>query len=337
MKNYKTIRNNGEKSFRSATSKDLFEIAFKKKLRSLLDKRTKNIKSKFLKKIQRCPVDNNKNFDLLFQKDGLNFVKCQKCQLVFINPQLNQIGLNLIYSDKKLSKIFVEQVLESEVQEEFDKNKFKKTLKELIKIIPKKAKVLDIGCSNGLFLRLCRQNNLDPLGIEISKPIVNYSKNKYNLDIILGRWEDIIIEKNSKDLVTFWASHSYTQDPVLSLKKAWFTLKKGGILMMLVDGNPDNPVMKVLQEKSVGFEYSRLWYFSPTVMKKLLKKLKFKVLKIESIIHNIDPIINYMDYKNPYLEKGSSRLWKNKNIKLIEDFLRKNNMGYKYKVFAKKI
>ena len=43
-----------------------------------------------------------------------------------------------------------------------------------------------------------------------------------------------------------------------------------------------------------------------------------------------------MEYKNPYLGNGLSRLWNNKNIKLVEDFLRKNNMGYKYKVFAKK-
>ena len=179
MKKYSITRNNGEKYFRSATSKDLFELAFKKKLRSLYDKRTNNIKTKFLKKIQKCPVDNNNKFNLLFRKDGLNFVKCQKCELIFINPQLNQTGLNLIYSDKKLSKMFVERVLESKVQEEFDKNKYIKTLNELMKIIPKKAKVLDIGCSNGLFLRLCKQYDLDPQGIEISEPTVNYSRNKY--------------------------------------------------------------------------------------------------------------------------------------------------------------
>ena len=116
--------------------------------------------------------------------------------------------------------------------------------------------------------------------------------------------------------------------------KAKHCLKKGGILMMLIDGNPDSLVMRVLQEKCVGYEYSRLWYFSPSVIEKLLNKKGFKVLKIESIIHTIDPLINHMDYDIHIMVKGKNKMGE-EDAFIDRRISKANKMGYKFKVLAK--
>lgn len=335
--NYILVRNSGEKNFRSATFKKEYELLSKKNLHTLINIKTKLVYDKYLSYINSCPIDKNKNFEFLFYKDGLKFVKCKGCNFIFINPRLNQEALNLIYSNKELSKFFVEKVLESKVQKNFDKLKYKKVIKELINLIPVGGSVIDVGCANGLFLHLCQEHGLSCKGVEISQDIAQYARSKFNLEIISKRWEDVTIQNESIDLITFWASHSYTQDPVKSLYKAWKALKKKGLLFMLIDGNPDSLVMRTLQEKCVGFEYSRSWYFSPKVISDLLKSLNFKIIKVESIIHNIDPILNYLDYKDPYNSGNENKILTKNKIKCLEKFLCQNNMGYKYKVLAKKI
>ena len=141
----------------------------KEKLSLLKDNETNLIKAKYLRTLRSCPIDGSDSYTLLFRKDGLNFVRCDKCNLIFINPQLNEKALDLIYSDLELSTTFVEGVLESKVQRDFDYRKFESTLEEITNIISKKViSVLDIGCGSGLFLKICSEKGFICQGVEIS-------------------------------------------------------------------------------------------------------------------------------------------------------------------------
>lgn len=332
---YQRLRAKGEKAFRESTGKNELEAAYKKELAKLIDQKSELIANQYIERIN-CPVCHASEQKLLFIKQGLNFVQCPDCKLIFTNPHLNKETLARIYSNEKIANIFIKKVLESKAQQEFDRVKYLKAIVELQPFLPQHPYVIDVGCANGLFLHLCQEQGFKCSGVEISPIATDYSRNKYNLDIYCRAWEDFEIRPSSVDLVTFWASHSYLREPILGLRKAFKILKHNGILMMLVDGNPNSITMRVLHEHCVGFEFTRLWYFAPSVLDKVLTNIGFKILKMESIIHNLDAIFNYLEYRHPYQANHINSFVTQNEKKYLENYFYRHCMGYKYFVFAKK-
>ena len=50
-----------------------------------------------------CPLCNSKRFSVLFSKNGFDFVRCKKCSLVYVNPQLQEEKMIDYYNDSSLS------------------------------------------------------------------------------------------------------------------------------------------------------------------------------------------------------------------------------------------
>ena len=64
--------------------------------------------------------------------------------------------------------------------------------------------LLDVGCGNGLFLELLRQkkSSLSSTGIERSETTLNAAKELFNLNLMLGRAEELPFKDKSFDVVT---------------------------------------------------------------------------------------------------------------------------------------
>lgn len=333
---YEQARAKGEKAFRESTGKNELKAAYKKELAKLIDQESGLIANQYTERIN-CPLCHTSKQEVLFIKQGLHFVRCPDCKLIFINPRLNKKNLERIYSNKEIATIFIRKVLCSKAQQEFDRAKYLKAIVELQPFLPQHPYVIDVGCANGLFLNLCQERGFKCFGVEISRIAADYSRDKYNLDIYCGTWEDFEVRPSSADLVTFWASHSYLREPIAGLFKAFRVLKPKGILMMLVDGNPDSIIMRILHEYCVGFEFTRLWYFAPSVLDKVLTNIGFKILKMESIIHNLDAVFNYLEYCHPYQANRINSFVTQNEKKYLENYFYHHCMGYKYIVFARKL
>ena len=74
----------------------------------LVDKKTGFLKKSFSKYI-KCPLCNSskKEHEVLFIKNGHKFVRCNNCELIFTNPQVNLDIVNNNYKSSKSENIWV--------------------------------------------------------------------------------------------------------------------------------------------------------------------------------------------------------------------------------------
>ena len=257
---------------------------------AILKNKIKNIKRKILSyyfknKVKKhlslentkCILCESQNYETILNKDRYNLniktVKCKKCGLVFTNPQPTETFLNKFYSSKMYRGLYrgvlkskkggeTKSILNAKANLEFFKNQFDRN---------KKFSMLDIGCSDGVFLINLKKEfpNVKTYGIEPGK---NFSQNCSNK--IDGLFESIS-EVNDKqfDVITLFHVLEHVKHPKNYLKKVRGLLKDNGTLIIEI---PNIEKYKGIRNYHIG----HLFHFSPKTIKTLLKSLKFNVLEV---------------------------------------------------------
>ena len=299
-----------------------------KEWNSLVDPKTGRVLSRLTEKTD-CQVCKAKRWKEAFVKKGLQFVRCDKCSHVFINPRLKQKVLNEHFKKSEAWNIWSKKVLTSGKQAQFDKQKYSKALSLMSrgKLKSGNLKLLDVGCSSGAFLNLARNEGWDVYGVEPSKEAAEFARKNYNLNIHRGDFNSF--ETKSKfDCITFWASLEYNSDVRKTINKANKLLKKGGLLLIFISGNSHSLVMKMLKEECAGFLFNRTHYFSPESIDALVSR-KYTLLKRYSIIPEIEPILRYCSYQKPYDKRVKVDI-SGRDKKQLFSAIEKYHMGYKF-------
>jgi len=163
----------------------------------------------------------------LFEKNGYKLVKCSSCGLVYVADPPSQIELEKLYSfETGYHKKFADE--QAAVQ--FDLSSAKKHF-DLIPRSRKPGRILDIGCSAGLFLNHARENGWEAFGIELSPDTSEIARKKYGLNVHTGRLEKNTFEPESFDVVTMWDVIEHLEDPTSVLSMVRDILKPGAILL----------------------------------------------------------------------------------------------------------
>ena len=123
-------------------------------------------------------------------------VQCDYCSFQYLNPRI-------------ISKIIIESyqdtIDETHVsQDKFRLQTFSKSLKKIIKILNlqnlNQKHFLDIGSASGIFLKALKNSGFKEEGYEPSKWMVNYGKEKYEININQGFIDNI--NDNKFDLIS---------------------------------------------------------------------------------------------------------------------------------------
>lgn len=227
--------------------------------------------------IKNCPICGNSKFKNVFNKQWKNssFVKCLYCKLIFQNPQEN-----LINTISRYNKNYFNYELEN--QYNFF-NLIKKTLADfkIINILPKNAKILEIGSATGLFLKYMDSFGFKSIGIDLCKDSVEYGKKKYGVNLINGRLEDIKFKNDSFDFIHFSHLLEHLNDPINFLLRIYDLLKKNGVALMTTP-NSKGLFASYYNESWRCIVDDHLFIFNKSNLKSLLLKLKFKVIKYKT-------------------------------------------------------
>lgn len=179
--------------------------------------------------------------------------------------------------------------------EELFKNIFKKRLKIIEKYVKTPKTVLDIGCSNGIFLDLFE--NSETWGVEPSGNAKKSNAKKHN--IINTYFEKANLPQNYFDLVIMNHTLEHVENADLVLCKIYKILKKNGVLFI------DVPDAGSLSSKILGDKWpyklpqEHTYQFTKQSLSKKIINAEFKILHWESRS-------GLFEVANPFLELWQS-------------------------------
>ncbi len=240
--------------------------------------------------ITRCQLCGSAESTLEFEEPPYKVLRCADCQLVFVTPRWSDEALHDVYnedywrSDSPKTKGYADYASESELY----LKTFRRRTRLVRQYLPAKARILDVGCAAGFFLRVMREHGHDVRGVELSQAIAQEAIRDLGEDRVWVGTLDSVPEdregyaKGSFDLVTMWDVIEHVADPQEILRQARAMLKPGGHLLIETQ-NVDSRFARMLGPKWHHFKHEEhIYHFNPKTVREVLDQAGFTVEKLTS-------------------------------------------------------
>tara|TARA_B100000886_G_scaffold43245_1_gene26518 strand:+ start:427 stop:1359 length:933 start_codon:yes stop_codon:yes gene_type:complete len=231
---------------------------------------------------------------------------CKDCGLLQSNPQLTDKEYSNFYSSDLYRKLY-----DGDNYAEVSINRYISTnqIFEMLDPIMKKngfKKVIEFGCGGGWNLLPFQTNNYEVVGYDYSTDLIKLGKEKYNLDLKQGSFDEISKEHNYDVLILNHVIEHFTniEENMNTLKKL---LQPNGLIYV---GIPNIDVIDRGQ-----FQNAHTYYFTQRTFSHYMEKFGFEILEFgpdESIhMHGIlKPTDKLKIYKTSNLDKEYSHMRK---------------------------
>ncbi len=149
-------------------------------------------------------------------------VRCRHCGLAYVNPRPTPRGIAPYYThDYGSHDLKPPSLAESQYYRLFRKLS-----------APSGARVLDVGCGGGKYLRFLQKHGYHVEGVEVKNGLARRLRDELGLRSYDGTITQARIPEGSFDVVTFWWVLEHTHDPVQNLRAAHRVLKPGGTIVV---------------------------------------------------------------------------------------------------------
>ncbi len=227
-----------------------------------------------------CKWDNTKR---LLVKNSFNIVMCRNCSLIYINPRPTAEELINFY----LSKTDRNKSYQKINGDRKNIEKLENRLNIIEEFSENRGKILDIGCSTGLFLKIARDTGWEVYGNDVDEDKIKYAKENYGLDVQCRELTETKFPDDYFDVVTLFDSLEHMTEPLNTLKEISRILNRNGILLLStpnIDGLLPRLTYILFARTISAWEHptppAHLYQFSKRTIKQLLKKAGYKVIKL---------------------------------------------------------
>jgi SAM-dependent methyltransferase len=321
-------------SFDRETGRDRYFEARDRELQALVDPSTGHLAAAYAQRVD-CPLCGSPSHRELFEKQGFTFVCCADCGLVFVNPQLKESVALDGYRSADSGALWVE-VLTSDRQQALDREKFSEVL-DALEPHRGEGRLLDVGCSIGLFLDLARDRGWQGVGIELAPRALAMARGRglEVQDVPLGEAGFV---SDSFDAVALLSVLEHTPDPRSMLGECRRVLRAGGAVYVVVP-NVESLACRVLREKARTFDgRNHLVYFSPSTLRDALEQEGFEVADMNTRITSLEPVLRHLAGEEPYGDTPpqQDRLarWTGEHEQELERVMEELHLGYKLHCLA---
>jgi len=197
--------------------------------------------------------------------------RCDNCTHVFANPCPSPEFIQSLYGETE------DPVYQEEAQGR-SKN-FSRILKSLNKIHPERGILFDVGAATGILLDISRERGWQVEGIEPSTWAVGVARNRYNLEIREGVFEEATLPKEHYTVVTMVDFIEHIPHPLDAISIAQKILLPGGTLC-LVTPDINSLAARIFGQKWWHYRPGHLGYFSKKSLDYLLKRSGFRIIKL---------------------------------------------------------
>jgi len=166
------------------------------------------------------------------------------------------------------------------------------------------GRILDVGCSTGIFLDAMREGGWETQGIDLSPQAVEYARQRLGLQVFQGQLLEAQLPPNFFDVVTLWDVLEHTFDPLETLREVNRLLVEGGIVELTLP-HWESFDRRLFGREWIGYDCPRhLFIFSRPVLRNLLEKSGFYLVQARCDFGGYATFI------------ASLRLWLNQRILL---------------------
>jgi SAM-dependent methyltransferase len=313
------------------TGRDRYFEARDAELEQLLDPETGRLAARLARMID-CPLCGSPSHRPLFEKQGFTFVRCEECRLVFVNPQVREDVVLSEYRTAETNDLWFD-VLTSERQLALDREKFGEVL-DLLEPYRGGGRLLDVGCSIGLFLDLARERGWDGVGIEFAPRALAYARDEYGLEVLDVPLEEAGFEPESFDAVALLSVLEHTNEPRRMLADVARVLRPGGAVYVVVP-NLESLACRVLHERARTFDgRNHLVYFSPSTLRGCFDRSGFDVPFVTTKVSSAAPVAEHLAYEEPYSGVELGEEVPQSVLAALEPHLDELHLGYKLHALA---
>jgi len=150
-----------------------------------------------------------------------DIVQCNRCHLLFSNPQPDPAQLLDIYRAVE-DPVYQEETAARE-------QTFARSLRQLQLLATPPGKLLDVGCYTGVFMKLAALEGWTVTGVELSAWAAVIARKDSGGQVYSLPLEEAGLQAASFDVITLWDVMEHLGQPAAMLKNVHKLLKPGGL------------------------------------------------------------------------------------------------------------
>ncbi|MBF6628832.1 MAG: methyltransferase domain-containing protein [Proteiniphilum sp.] len=240
-----------------------------------------------IKKIERCPVCDNSDFNKVFDsvdhfssKEVFPVCDCSECGFRFTNSFPSEDVIGKYYdSPAYISHSDSDKGLTNRMYHLFRRLMLRRKV-SLVKRHLKRdhARLLDIGCGTGYFLNAAKEGRFTVTGIEKDDRAREKAITRFGLDV---RDENAFfgLERSSYDVVTLWHVLEHLEDLNERIDKIGEILSPDGRVVIALPNHRSYDA-QYYRDKWAAYDTPRhLWHFTPDTLERLMAKHRMQVIK----------------------------------------------------------
>ncbi|MCP5103392.1 MAG: class I SAM-dependent methyltransferase [bacterium] len=200
-----------------------------------------------------------------------DIVKCNRCGMVYTNPQPDPGKLLNIYREVE-DPLYLEETTARD-------HTFKRSLEQMHRFARPPGKLLDVGCYTGAFMETAKNAGWDVSGAELSNWAAEIAGQTGTGPVYQVPLNQLPVSPGSFDAVTFWDVMEHLSQPAAFLQDAARLLKPGGIIGFSTH-MVDSGAVRLLGTRYPFFMDMHLVHFSRTTITRILEEQGYELLRI---------------------------------------------------------
>jgi SAM-dependent methyltransferase/Flp pilus assembly protein TadD len=224
----------------------------------------------------QCPLCGTAAAEVVHRLPEAALVRCLACGLAFFTPPPPAERLREIYRGAGPS-------LAAQLAATRGGELPHALLDRIEEHVPRRGRLLDVGCAHGAVLLAARQRGWTVAGFEISAESVGIARGEFGLDVVQGDHLDQAgFPDGAFDVVTMQHVLEHVVDPLRLLRAARRLLRPGGLLWLAVP-NFGGFLASTLGARWGWVTYpNHLVYFTPQTLGLALERAGFRVTRLLS-------------------------------------------------------
>lgn len=221
--------------------------------------------------------------------------KCLRCGLVFSSP---------IISSEKISSFYKVSLCNYEDQIPYLNKTYFNIIKKIKSDLPKKPKVLEVGCGNGFFLKALKEKGFTKkvFGVEPSSKMVSSASADLRKKIKIDFFKHGLFPKETFDIILCFHTLDHMIDPNEFIMGAHSLLKENGYVVTVVHDTGSLSV-KIFGENSPIFDIEHIYLFNKKTLRKIFARNSFEVIKVFNLVNSY-PLNYWIEMSGfPYVVK----------------------------------